>query len=231
MMGSPPDEEGRYDDEGPQHQVRISKPFAIGRFPVTFAEWDYAQDHPDWQSITGLAPRKPTDRGWGREDRPVIHVSWDDAQAYMAWLSKLTDKDYRLPSEADWEYVCRAGTQTPFWWGSSIFTDQANYDGSDPYAGRKGEYREQTLPVKSFDPNPWGLYQVHGNVWEWCADDMRAFTAESLADPVGSLESPRRALRGGSWLFGARLVRAADRDAIARDYRSDLVGFRCARVL
>jgi formylglycine-generating enzyme required for sulfatase activity len=120
---------------------------------------------------------------------------------------------------------------TPFWWGSSISTDQANYNGRAPFSGKiKGDYRAKTLPVKSFDPNPWGLYQVHGNVWEWCADHRRAYTAESLADPVGSLESPQRALRGGSWGNFARSVRAASRFALDRGRRGNAFGFRCARV-
>lgn len=233
LMGSPPDEPERVDNEGPRHEVTITKPFAIGRFAVTFEEWDMAQADKDWQSVTGLAPRKPKHQGRGRVDRPVVDVSWNDAKAYTKWLSHKTGKDYRLPSEAEWEYSCRAGTTTPFWWGETITPEQANYNGNFPYAGgEKGEYRGKTLPVKSFDPNPWGLYQVHGNVWEWCEDDRRSYgSSDPVADPVGSLDSAQRALRGGSWLSGARYVRAADRGAVARDYRDNRFGFRCARVL
>ena len=172
LMGSPPDEPERSDDEGPQHKVTIAKPFAIGRFALTFAEWDAVQQDTDWQGITGRAARQPKDYGPGRGDRPVVDVDWGDAKAYVKWLSRKVGKDYRLPSEAEWEYACRAGTTTPFWWGSSITPEQANYDGNYTYAGggKKGEYRQKTLPVKSFQPNPWGLYQVHGNVWEWVED-------------------------------------------------------------
>ncbi len=227
-MGSPPDEPERGDDEGPQHEVTISKPFAIGRFAVTFEEWDFAQGDKDWEAIAGRPPREPYDHGWGRANRPVIDVSWDDAEAYMKWLSHKTGRNYRLPSEAEWEYACRAGTATPFWWGSSISTEQANYDGNYPYdGGKKGEYRGKTLPVKSFEPNPWGLYQVHGNVWEWCADGPRSYTAEPVTDPSGPLVSPSRALRGGSWRSDARYARAANRRRRGRGCRYNDIGFRC----
>ncbi len=200
---------------------------------MTFAEWDAAQQDKDWQAITGLPGRQPNDHGWGRGGRPVIDVSWDDAKAYVAWLSRKTDKDYRLLSEAEWEYVCRAGTATPFWWGSSITPEQANYDGNYPYnKGPKGEYRQKTLPVKSFQPNPWGLYQVHGNVLEWCEDlwhdNYNGAPSDGSSWIAGS--GARRVLRGGSWGYNARLVRAAFRYANDRGDRLSDVGFRCARV-
>ena len=113
----------------------------------------------------------PSDEGWGRGRRPVINVSWDDAKAYVGWLSRKTGKTYRLLSEAEREYVTRAGTTTPFWWGTSISTQQANYNGNYTYGtGATGVSRRQTVLVDSFQPNPWGLYQVHGNVWEWTED-------------------------------------------------------------
>ena len=149
------------------------------------AEWDTAQTHHDWQKVSGIAPRKPDDRGWGRGKQPAIDVSWDDAKAYCKWLSAATSKAYRLPSEAEWEHACRAGTTTEFWWGNEISTAQANYDGNQTFGnGKKGEYRQRTVPVDSFEANPWGLYQVHGNVWEWCED---------------AIGSSSRVLRGGSW--------------------------------
>ncbi|NJM35466.1 MAG: formylglycine-generating enzyme family protein, partial [Rhodomicrobium sp.] len=202
LMGSPPDEEGHFDDEGPQHRVTISKAFAIGRYAVTrgeFAAFIKATNHRTeggahvWTGSKWiLDPSKSwRDPGFAQDDsHPAVCLNWDDAQAYIAWLREVTGKDYRLPSEAEWEYCCRAGTRTPFWWGASISTDQANYD------GRHGK----TLPVKSFDPNAWGLYQVHGNAWEWCNDGLRAYSAASTADPAGPLDGPTRALRGGSWL-------------------------------
>lgn len=232
LMGSPPDEPGRFDDEGPQHLVTISQPFAVGRFPVTFDEWDFAQADADWRRITGIEPRLPNDRGWGRGDRPAVDVSWDDAQAYVKWLREKTGKDYRLLSEAEWEYVARAGTTTPFWWGDTITPTQANYDGNhvSEGGGKTGEYQQCHLSMRSFDPNPWGLYRVHGNVWEWCEDDERLYTADSVTDPIGGRNSARRALRGGSWYGYARNARVANRDACGCDCRNNLIGFRCARV-
>ena len=158
--------------EGPRREVTIAQPFAIGRFTVTFDEWDRAQKHPQWQEWSGIAPREPHDAGWGRGKQPVIDVHAADADAYCRWLAKATGKPYRLPSEAEWEYACRAGTTTAFWWGDGISTDQANYDGEFAFGpgGQKGKYLQRTLPVESFAATPWGLYQVHGNVWEYCAD-------------------------------------------------------------
>jgi formylglycine-generating enzyme required for sulfatase activity len=231
MMGSPPDEDEHRDSEGPQFPVTIEKPLAIGRFPVTFAEWDAAV-------AAGGVDHKPEDKGWGRGDRPVINVSWEDGQAYISWLRKVTGKDYRLPSEAEWEYASRAGTETPFWWGSSVSTAQANYDGYYTYgSGKKGEHREKTLPVKSFEPNPWGLYQVHGNVWEWCEDvwhdsytdkpdDLKANGGPWIAGDNGA-----RVIRGGSWLYGPRILRSAFRLWNTPDYRNSGIGFRVARTL
>ena len=162
-MGSPADEPEREDDEGPQHEVRIATPFAMGVYAVTF--YDYERFCDD----TKLG--KPEDQGWGRGRRPVINVSWEAARAYCAWLGEQTGRAYRLPSETEWEYACRAGTDTPFHFGARITTDQANFDGNYTYNGSaKGEYRPQTVPVGSFPPNAFGLYDMHGNVWEWCED-------------------------------------------------------------
>ena len=135
IMGSPESEEERYSDEGPQREVTFGQRFAVGRFAVTFEEWDACV------ADGGCNGYRPDDEGWGRGRRPVINVSWDDAQAYAAWLSRKTGKTYRLLSEAEWEYVVRAGTTTPFWWGASISLQQANYDGNYTYgSGPKGEY-------------------------------------------------------------------------------------------
>jgi formylglycine-generating enzyme required for sulfatase activity len=153
MMGASADEPGRLSPEGPQHGVTIARPFAVGKYAVTFAEWDACV------ADGGCDGYKPEDQGWGRGDRPAINIKWEDAQSYVKWLSGKTGKTYRLPSEAEREYFTRAGTTTPFWWGSSITPDQANYNGgADPYkGGAKGELRQKTVPVKSFTPNPWGL--------------------------------------------------------------------------
>jgi formylglycine-generating enzyme required for sulfatase activity len=229
-MGSPADEPERRSDEGPQHEVRIAKPFAVGRFAVTFAEWDACA------ADGGCGGNKPSDQGWGRGDRPVINVNWKEAKDYIDWLSKKTGREYRLLSEAEREYVTRAGTTTPFWWGRSITPALANYDGSEePYkgGGSKGEYRQKTMPVKSFKPNPWGLYQVHGNVWEWTEDcwndSYRDARADGSANTAG--ECKYRVLRGGSWFYFPSSLRAAFHNNSNPDLRNGSMGFRVARTL
>jgi len=227
-MGSPGSEEGRYDDEGPQHTVTIGKPFAVGKFAVTFDGWDACV------ADGGCNGYKPSDQGWGRGRRPVINVSWNDATAYAEWLSRKTGKTYRLLSEAEREYVTRAGTTTPFWWGTSISTQQANYNGTFTYGnGPKGEYRQRTLPVDSFEPNPWGLYQVHGNVWEWAQDCWHDTYAGAPSDGSASKtgDCGRRVLRGGAWYLSPRNLRAAIRDRITPGIRSSNFGFRLGRTL
>jgi formylglycine-generating enzyme required for sulfatase activity len=120
MMGSPEDEEGRFDDEGPRHEVTIPERLAVGHYAVTFDEWDFANEAEDWQRVTGLEPRRPNDRDWGRDRRPVIDVSWEDAQSYIAWLRRKTGHDYRLLSEAEWEYCCRAVSKTRYSFGDDV---------------------------------------------------------------------------------------------------------------
>jgi formylglycine-generating enzyme required for sulfatase activity len=164
-------------------------------------------------------------------------VSWWEANAYVAWLSRKTKtkKTYRLLSEAEREYVTRAGTTTPFWWGPSISTSQANYNGNYTYYGAKGEYRQKTVPVDSFDPNPWGLYQVHGNVWEWTEDCWHDTYSGAPAD--GSAwttgDCTRGVLRGGSWEDDPTVLRAAYRNRLwyTPDLRNRNGGFRVARTL
>jgi formylglycine-generating enzyme required for sulfatase activity len=220
-VGSPESEEGRREDEGPQHKVTFPKPFAVGRFAVTFDEWDYsARDG-------GPTSFGMHDGGWGRGRRPVIFAGHADALSYVAWLAKKTAKPYRLLSEAEWEYAARAGTNTPFWWGNSISTGQANYDGNLTYGtGVTGEDRHCTLPVDSFEPNPWGLYQVHGNVFEWTAD-WHTNNYNSVWISEGS--SP--VLRGGAWYTGPQHLRAAVRRALGKYYTNFGIGFRVARTL
>jgi formylglycine-generating enzyme required for sulfatase activity len=238
-MGSPKDEPGRYGDEGPRHEVTIPRPLAVGRYAVTFEEWDFAQDDKDWAAATGTKPRKPNDEQWGRGRRPVIDVSWDDAKAYATWLSHRTGQAYRLLSEAEWEYACRAGTATPFSWGGSITPEQANYNGDFIYegGGAKGEYRAKTVPVDSFEPNPWGLYQMHGNVWEWCEDHWRDSykkKPERLKVTGGAWTTRSggsRVLRGGAWDVYPAFLRAAVRGRGDSGGRSGSVGFRVARTL
>jgi formylglycine-generating enzyme required for sulfatase activity len=227
-MGSPEHEVGRRNDEDPRHTVTFARPFAVGRFSVTFEQWDACI------SDSGCNGYRPADEGWGRGRRPAINVSWDDAKTYVAWLSRKTGKAYRLLSEAERAYVTRAGTTTPFWWGGSISTSQANYDGRYAYGGGAvGEYRGKTLPVDSFQPNPWGLYQVHGNVWEWVEDcqhdDYRGAPSDGSAWMSG--DCSRRVVRGGSWANDARDLRAAGRLAGTVGGRDVILGFRVGRSL
>lgn len=228
IMGSPSREEGRDEDEGPLRRVTLQAPFAVGRFAVTFEEWDTCV------ADGGCNRHRPSDQGWGRGRRPVINVSWGDTQAYVAWLSQKTGKTYRLLTEAEREYVTRAGTRTPFWWGSTITTDQANYDGNYSYRdGPRGQARQQTVPVDSFGPNPFGLYQVHGNVWEWAEDcwneTLRATPADGSASTDG--DCSRRVLRGGAWLNGPALLRPASRDSLPSSESGRHIGFRVARTV
>jgi formylglycine-generating enzyme required for sulfatase activity len=227
-MGSPQSEPGRYYDEGPQHHVTFAKPFAVGKFTVTFDEWDACV------ADGGCKGYRPEGAGWGRGKRPVISVSWEDAKSYAEWLSRKTGKPYRLLSESEWEYIARAGTTTPFWWGSSISPSRANYDGTVAYnGGAKGEYRKKTMPVDSFAPNPWGLYQVHGNVWQWVEDcygqGYQGAPVDGSAKNDGDC-SPR-VIRGGSWNSYPGRLRAAGRDSSVPGSRYSDNGFRVARTL
>jgi formylglycine-generating enzyme required for sulfatase activity len=229
-MGSPASEPKRSSGEE-QVKVSIAAPFATGKYAVTFDEWDACVS--DGGCISSYNAK---DRGWGRGKRPVIDVNWDDAKAYTAWLSRKTGKIYRLLSEAEREYVTRAGTTTPFWWGSSITPKQANYDGSaEPYMGGgfKGEYRKATVPVDSFEPNPWGLYNVHGNVWEWTEDCWNdgntANPGDGRARPTG--DCMRRVVRGGSWNNYPMFLRSAWREGWLAGIRNSFMGFRVARTL
>ena len=206
-MGSPSSESGRDGDEGPQRQVEISSPFAVGVYEVTFAEWDACV------SDGGCGGYHPDDQGWGRGRRPVINVSWDDAKAYASWLSRETGESYRLLSEAEWEYAARAGTATARYWGESASGQRGYANGADRTAKRHqsgwtvvdcddGHYR--TAPVGSFRPNRFGLHDVLGNVWEWVEDCWHDSYAGAPRDGHAWLgddggDCSRRVLRGGSW--------------------------------
>jgi formylglycine-generating enzyme required for sulfatase activity/uncharacterized caspase-like protein len=227
-MGAPDPEPERESTEGPRHRVAISRPFAVGRYAVTFDEWGACI------ADGGCNGYKPWDNGWGRGRRPVINVSWDDAKSYVAWLSRKSGKIYRLPSEAEREYATRAGTNTAFWWGTAISPRQANYNGVNAYnRGAKGEQRQKTIPVDSFEPNPWGLYQVHGNVWEWLNDclneNYRGAPSDGSAWETGNCS--RHMLRGGSWVSNPGLLRSAARYGVNGEGRVGNVGFRVARTL
>jgi formylglycine-generating enzyme required for sulfatase activity len=220
-MGSPPSDPDRRDGEE-QVLVTIAHPFAVGKFAVTFDQWDACV------ADGGCNGYKPDDGGWGRDNHPVINVNWYEAKAYAAWLSQKTGKTYRLLSEAEREYVTRAGTTTPFWWGSSISSSQANYGG-----GTKGEYQQRTVPVDSFEANPWGLFNVHGNVMEWTEDcwndSNKGNPGNGSARTTG--DCGRRVVRGGSWVYGPQYLRAAFRFGGSTVIRNDNIGFRLARTL
>ena len=222
-MGSPTSERGHQGSESPQHQVTIAKPFAVSKFTVTFAQWDSCVDG------GGCTDYRPDDKGWGRGDRPVINVRWSDAKAYIAWLSAKTGLAYRLLSEAEREYVARAGTSTPYWWGTSISPNQANYEPR----GERAENARRTAPVKSFQPNRWGLYQVHGNVWEWVEDCWTDNYDEAPRDGSAWIAEAcyRRVLRGGSWGSDPEGLRSASRTGYFPVLKDAYTGFRVARTL
>ena len=216
MMGSPETEAGRWPDEGPQHSVEIAAAFALAKNPVTFEEFDAFCEATDRE--------KPEDFGWGRGRRPVIGVNWLDAQAFCAWLAEETGEAYRLPSEAEWEYACRAGTASRYWWGDAWAPKMANADRRD----------SKTTIVEKYQANPWRLHDMLGNVWEWCADVWSE--SHEGADPTGLPRPPaageasqRRVVRGGSWNSLARRCRAASRDYDVPDSRNRDLGFRPAR--
>jgi len=213
-MGSPKGEKEQYPDEVPQHTVTI-QPFFIGKFAVTQEQY---------QVITGKNPSN-----FKGAKRPVESVSWDLAIAFCDQLSQKTGKMYRLPTEAEWEYACRAGTTTPFNFGETMTTEIANYEGNYTYGSApKGQYRRQTTDVSSFPPNAFGLYDMHGNVWEWCQDTYHADYKGAPTDGSAWINENdhRRILRGGSWFGTPRLCRSALRNRIARDFRYSFVGFR-----
>lgn len=248
-MGSPASEtemRALKNNESPQIDITIAKQFAVGRFAVTrgeFATFIEETGHTTYGGcFTSAASevKQQADKSWrstgfAQDDRhPVVCVNWDDAQAYARWLSDKTGKQYRLPSEAEREYVTRAGTSTPFWWGAQISTAQANYDGSKTYdGGSNGEYRKATVTVDSFAANTWGLYNVHGNVWEWTEDCWSDSHAGNPGD--GSARTAgdcyRRAARGGSWSFDPWFLRAGHRSRGEVGMRSHNLGFRVARSL
>jgi formylglycine-generating enzyme required for sulfatase activity len=228
MMGSPANEQDRLSSET-QVRVSIAAPFAVDKYAVTFDEWDACVADGGCNGYT------PGDQGWGRGRRPAINVNWHDAKAYAAWVSQKTGKTYRLLSEAEREYVTRASTTTAYYWGSSIRTTQANYNGKvrADEGGSRGGNHQQTMVVDSFEPNAWGLYQVHGNVWEWTEDCWHdsndGYPADGSARTTG--ECDRRVVRGGSWDSHPQSLRSASRGGITAGVQSFDVGFRLARTL
>jgi len=223
LMGSPSDEPKRRDNEH-QHKVEVVL-FALGKYAVTFEEYD--------RFASATNRDKPKDGGWGRGRRPVINITWFDAMAYAEWLSQQTGQTYRLPTEAEWEYACRAGTTSPFSFGATISTKQANYDGNYVYGkGRKGVYRQKTVEVGQFPANAWGLHDMHGNVWEWIGSEYNEGYGGAESRTVGDPNSnARRVVRGGGWDGGPEDVRSAYRYGGAPGGANFYLGVRLARVL
>lgn len=201
------------DDEQPIHSVTVSS-FYMGKYEVTQKQWrDIMGNNPSYFKNC--------------DNCPVETVSWDDIQTFLQKLNTKTGKNYRLPTEAEWEYACRAGTATTFNTGDNLTTAQANYNGNYPWKSYpKEEYRQKTMPVGSFAPNAWGLYDMHGNVREWCSDRYGAYSSAAVSNPTGAATCTARVLRSGSWLDGAFNCRSAIRNYYGTDYRSSYIGFR-----
>ncbi len=222
LMGSPDSEAERQANEGPVHEVEITRPFYLGAFPVTQAQY---------QKVMGSNPSQFS----GNPNNPVEQVSWDDAVAFCKKLSEMTEEQrkkrlYRLPTEAEWEYSCRGGAiSKPFHFGASLSSTHANFDGRYPYGGAPvGPYLQRTTPVGSYAANAFGLYDMHGNVWEWCIDwfDDAYYNQSPRQDPQGPHSGERRVLRGGSWSYNGRNCRAAYRDGGGPGNRFHDIGFR-----
>ena len=220
LMGSLPSEANFPKSETPRHKVDV-RSFALGKYELTFAEWDACV-------TAGGCEHKPLDKGWGRDSRPVINVSWRDAQQYVDWLSRKTGKKYRLPSEAEWEYAARAESETNYHWGVDIGEDNANCDGC-----RRHGKEKRTEVVGSFGSNRFGLYDIHGNVWEWVEDSWHKDYVGAPSDGRAwvSPSTGKRVLRGGSWYNEAKYLRSARRIFDKANSRNDGFGFRIAREL
>ena len=235
LMGSPEDELERLDREGPQHEVTLRQ-FFLAKYPVTQAQWRIVAG---WPQVEQELERDPSN--FKGDLHPVEQVSWHDAVEFCARLAQHTNRPYRLPTEVEWEYACRAGTTTPFHFGETISTDYANYCGEDrtiggtDYSGSygdgpKGEYRQETTPVDHFEgANAWGLCDMHGNVWEWCEDPWHESykgAPETSRAWLASDDSKYRVRRGGSWLFNPRYCRSASRSSHPPGNRVNALGFR-----
>ena len=221
VMGSPVMEEGRNGDET-QHHVALTKGYWLGKYEVTQRQWE---------AVMGCDCNRSS---FGGLDRPVENVSWEDCREFIEKLNQKTNCGARLPTEAEWEYACRAGTSTPYSWGNSLNGDNANCDGNWPYGtARKGSFKHGTVGVGSYSPNDWGFYDMHGNVLEWCQDwyGEDYCVGVPMCDPEGPASGGRRVLRGGSWYDGAVDCRSANRNRCCLDEpggRYGIHGFRLA---
>jgi uncharacterized protein (TIGR02996 family) len=229
LMGAPPDEQGHFPNETPQHEVTITQAFYLGLYPVT---------QRDYQTVMGSNPSLFQSQNADRLNHPVENVSWEDAVEFCHRLSRLPDewaagRVYRLPTEAEWEHACRAGGTSPFTWGDTACSTQANFAGRSPYGNAaEGPYLERTSSVGSYPPNAFGLFDMHGNVWEWCNDWYQSdyYRHSPHEDPPGPDSGETHTLRGGSWFIVGRGCRCAERcytdEAPTR--RPGSVGFRVA---
>ena len=233
-MGSPESEPDRDSDEGPQRTVRVAA-FDLGETEVTFAQWDACV-------ADGGCKHQPMDTTWVRGERPAMNVSWNDITGhFIPWLNRKTGQRYRLPSEAEWEYAARAGCVAAFNVGgyckSKIEPDEANFDGTQTYNGSStGTYRQHRTLVRSYKANNWGLYHMHGNVWEWVQDcyeerDGQSQLIDGRAHRATDVSCRSRVLRGGSWFVSPLLLRSAIRNRVSPDYRVNYIGFRLARTV
>ena len=213
QMGSPEAEAGRYDDER-LYEVELTSGYWLG---------DTACTQGLWEVVMGENPS-----GFKKsQSHPVERLRWESCQGFLARLGDRVGVDFCLPTEAQWEYACRGGTRTPFHFGDDVTTDQVNYDGNYSYAGGvKGVYRAGTVAVKSLLCNGWGLYEMHGNVWEWCSDWYGEYSGGREVDPTGPSEGDVRVVRGGSWIRSARDARSANRSKMHPAARNDSVGLR-----
>ncbi len=220
LMGSSADDPNNFDNETPQHRVSISA-FQMGETEITQGLWT---------AVMGKNPSYFNECG---DNCPVEQVSWNDAQAFINKLNQLVPNGgFRLPTEAEWEYGCRAGTETPFSFGKCLSSDQANYDGKNPLDRcKKGEFRKSTTPADDFAPNDWGLYHMHGNVWEWCQDTYsgNAYRKHQSKDPLYIEKGPHRVFRGGGWRSYAKICRSANRSGYPPTDSYRYLGFRLAR--
>ncbi|MGE0884556.1 MAG: formylglycine-generating enzyme family protein [Blastocatellales bacterium] len=217
-MGTPLTEPERESNETP-HKVRLTRAFYLGAYEVTQGQWE---------KVMGNNPSHFNNCG---SDCPVERVNYYDVQHFIEKLQKLSGNfRFRLPTEAEWEYACRAGTKTPFNTGNKLTTNQANYNGRFPYnRNPKGQNREKTLPVGSFPPNAWGLYDMHGNVWEWCQDWFCPYPKRAVFDPVGNCQTELKVIRGGSWAFNAQSARSGLRYTHRPQDLGYSLGFRLVR--
>jgi formylglycine-generating enzyme required for sulfatase activity len=222
LMGSPKDEPFRDKDEAP-HKVTLTKPFYIQTTEVTEAQWHALMKWKWFGRRTG-------------GDLPVVKISWYDCMEFVEKLNRLGEGRYRLPTEAEWEYACRAGSQTPYAWGKTMDCTQAMFannssDSGDclEYADKRGLPRDGPAPVKSYSPNAWGIFDMHGNVWEWCQDGYGEYPSEAVADPARTSSGSRKVRRGGSWFKGVLLCRSANRNFGHPASRYATLGFRVVR--